>query len=225
MVDINLAAGSNDSAASNNQVNNMTVGSISVSNISSEAPAAIVKDKRLVAVVINYPDSFKGDKFYEPGTEVEVSAEIAAQFVESGIAELKEVPADEDAVTEATAEAEKSKTTVLVIEYPEDYKAEKFYANGSEVEVANEVAEHFLVLGIAKLKDGPTTSDKPDEVKTDLGTGGKVEDLTVKTVGTPATPGAEDVTKDAGTELNKGKKETGPKKNAANLNGDAGTNK
>ena len=48
------------------------------------------KDDSVVAIVIGYPEDYKGDKFFKDGDEREVAISIAEQFVKKGIAKYKD---------------------------------------------------------------------------------------------------------------------------------------
>lgn len=39
---------------------------------------------------------------------------------------------------------------IVKIEYPKDYKFERFFANGTEVEVSEELKAQFIEIGIVK---------------------------------------------------------------------------
>jgi hypothetical protein len=49
-------------------------------------------------------------------------------------------------------EVKDSRLVTVIINYPEDYKKQKFFANGCEKAVSPEVAEQFVKDGIASYK-------------------------------------------------------------------------
>ena len=76
--------------------------------IISSTPPSIYdpsKDPGLVGVLINYPDDFRGQKFFQQGEKRYVSAESAKQFVEAGFASY--LP-KEEAETPAETKSENS---------------------------------------------------------------------------------------------------------------------
>jgi hypothetical protein len=80
----------------------MAVGSVTVVSTPREKGYDPSLDPGLVAVVIGYPESYAGRKFFTDGETKYVSKEVAKQFVSSGIGKLV---ATEEAPTAPSAPA------------------------------------------------------------------------------------------------------------------------